>query len=854
MHMMKNKSILPIFLFIFYFTFINNIDAKVFQTSSVVYSDNQVRFTVLTDKVIRMEWNASGKFTDEASFVAVNRKLQVPEFTVKNNGAWISIITDKLVLKYKKRSGKFTDKNVIVISKKGTKSFEWKPGMKQIGNLKGTYRTLDGFEGDTYVHKEQKMTLEDGLLSTDGWTLIDDSKNFLFDNSDWPWVMPRTEKDVQDWYFMGYGHDYKSALKDFTLFAGKVPLPPRYAFGYWWSRYWSYNDKEIRSLVSNFHAYSIPLDVLVVDMDWHYTDSGFGGWTGWTWNKRLFPSPEKFLGYLKNNDLKITLNLHPASGIAPYENQYPEMAKWMGVDSTKHETIPYVGSDKKFMKGLMDKVLRPIEKDGVDFWWLDWQQWISDKKVDNLSNTWWINYVFFSDMERNREARPMLYHRWGGLGNHRYQIGFSGDAIISWKSLAFQPYFTSCASNVLYGYWSHDIGGHMFKQGQKTELDPELYTRWMHYGAFTPILRTHSTKNAALNKEIWNFKGDYFEALRNVVLFRYKIAPYIYSMARETFDKGISLCRPMYYYYPETKEAYDFKSEYMFGDNMLIVPIDKPMVNNQSTVNVWLPEGNDWFEWNTGTLLKGGQTMNRSFSLLEYPVYVKAGSIIPLYDKVKNLNMNNEEITVAVFPGEKGSFNMYEDNGNSKNYATEYATTALSSESKNQDLVVKIGIRKGHYSDMPANRQFKVKVYGSAVPESVTVNGQKSSYEYIGDEFALLINVTELSCATEKIINIHYPKIIPDINKGMVSQFKLFSKTITALKSRDAGLVLTPDMGYTDQTSISLTYYPERFNELINQFKKNYIRLPEMLKEQKLKEEDINWFLNSANWKINDIR
>ena len=121
--------------------------------------------------------------------------------------------------------------------------------------------------------------------------------------------------------------------------------------------------------MDNFHTYNIPLDVLVVDMDWLYTEPGFGGWTGWTWNHRLFPDPAKFLGYLKDNDLKITLNLHPADGVAPYEEKYPEMAQWMGIDTAKHEPIPWVVSDKHFMNGMLNKVLRPMEKQGVDFWW-----------------------------------------------------------------------------------------------------------------------------------------------------------------------------------------------------------------------------------------------------------------------------------------------------------------------------------------------------------------------------------------------------------------------------------------------------------------------------------------------------
>ena len=500
--------------------------------NTIAYCDGNVRFSILTDGVIRMEWSPSGTFTDAPSFVAIHRNLPIPEYTVQNKSAVVVISTARMKLKYKKGKGPFTKDNLTITSAKGMLPFEWTPGTTQKGNLKGTDRTLDGFEGNHNIYSHQDMKPEDGLLSTDGWTLIDDSKNFLFDDSEWPWVETRENKDGQDWYFMAYGHDYKAALKDYTAFAGKVPLPPRYAFGYWWSRYWSYSDKEMRQLVDNFHTYNIPLDVLVVDMDWHYTEPGFGGWTGWTWNRRLFPDPAKFLGYLKDNDLKITLNLHPADGVAPYEEKYPEMAQWMGIDTAKHEPIPWVVSDKHFMNGMLNKVLRPMEKQGVDFWWLDWQQWMYDKKVDSLSNTWWINYVFFSDMERNRDTRPMLYHRWGGLGNHRYQIGFSGDAVISWKSLEFQPYFTNCASNVLYGYWSHDIGGHMFKGGEKEILDPELFTRWMQYGALTPVMRTHSTKNAVLNKELWNFKGDYFEALRNSILFRYQLAPYIYTMAR----------------------------------------------------------------------------------------------------------------------------------------------------------------------------------------------------------------------------------------------------------------------------------------------------------------------------------
>lgn len=449
------------------------------EQQNIAYTDNNVRFTVISDGTLRLEYAPDGKFVDDKSFIAVDRLYPQVDYKLKTRGAWIEITTSKMKMRYKKDSGRFTNNNLIIEAVKGTFPFTWKPGMQQKGNLKGTYRTLDGMDGDTQTQtwvsdtkKGDKLKLEDGLLATDGWSLIDDSRGLLFDNDpDWDWAKERPANEGQDWYFMAYGHDYKQALKDYTLFAGKMPLPPRYAFGYWWSRYWLYSDKEFRNLIDNFHTYQIPLDVLVVDMDWHYTEKGKGGWTGWTWNRDLFPNPQGFLKYLKQNNVKVTLNLHPADGVAAYEEKYPEMAKDMGVDPATKQTIPWINSDKKFMKNMFKNILAPMEKDGVDFWWLDWQQGMFDSKMKNLSNTWWINYAFFSDMEQRRETRPMLYHRWGGLGNHRYQVGFSGDAVISWKSLDFQPYFNSTASNVLYGYWSHDLGGHIGSQ-----IDPEMYT------------------------------------------------------------------------------------------------------------------------------------------------------------------------------------------------------------------------------------------------------------------------------------------------------------------------------------------------------------------------------------------
>ena len=821
---------------------------------NVAYADNHVRFTVISDGAVRMEYAPDGQFVDTKSFVAVQRAYPAADYRVKR-GAWIEIATPKMVLRYRKNSGPFTASNLSVCSPKGAAvPFVWKPGMQQKGNLKGTYRTLDGYDGDTYVYDERrpKMPIEDGLLATDGWTLIDDSDNFLFDgDKEWEWVEKRPDDGAQDWYFLAYGHDYKAALRDFTLFAGKMPLPPRYAFGYWWSRYWAYSDKELRTLVKNFRAYDIPLDVLVIDMDWHYTDGDRGGWTGWSWNRTLFPDPAKFLRWLDGEGIRSTFNLHPADGVRCGEDSYADVARDMGIDPASKQTVPWVSSDKKFIRSIFLRILTPMERDGVDFWWLDWQQQPTDPAVEGLSNTWWLNYVFFSDMEKNRDVRPMLYHRWGGLGNHRYQIGFSGDASITWASLDFQPYFNSTASNVLYGYWSHDIGGHHMAD----RIDPELYIRWMQFGALSPVMRTHSAKSAGLKKEVWNFAPEHADILRSTIRQRYALAPYIYTMARKAYDEGISLCRPMYYEWPEASEAYAFRNQYLFGDDILVAPVTAPGKEGYATVKVWLPEGK-WYEWQTGTMLDGGRTVERTFALDEYPVYVRAGAILPMYgDTVKNLNANDEEILLTLFPGGSGEFSLYEDNGDDKRYAAEFARTHLKSVRNGNLLTVTVGKRTGAYCGMPAERKFSVKVLASAAPASVTVDGAKADWTYLGEEFALVVEIPRTDCAAEKVVCIRYEDAEVDFN-GVPAAARRMARAMEEFKYHAARkpweqswrYTYTDEFGPMGSIAEAVEYAPERIPQLIGEFRKAYDDLPGVLRRQGLSQEESEWFLNQITY------
>lgn len=821
------------------------------QNSNVAYQDNEVRFTVIADGVVRMEYAPQGKFVDERSQVAVIRSYPKSNYKVKT-GPTIQISTPRMVVKYKKGTGRFTDKNLVITSPKGVKPFRWVPGTKDSLNLKGTCRTLDGYDGDVYAYdgKQNKLNLEDGLLSRSGWTLIDDSRSYLFDNDpQWSWVKERPNRnEAQDLYFMAYGNDYKRALKDFTLFADKMPLPPRYAFGYWWSRYWGYSDTELRMLLDRMEGMDIPLDVLVIDMDWHYADNKRGGWTGYTWDTQLFPNPTKFLNYLRDErNLKVTLNLHPADGVRPFDTPYEAMARHMGVDAGEGKQIPFEASNKRFMTGLLDVVLRPMNDQGVSFWWLDWQQWRNDKRLADLSNTWWLNYAFFSHAEKFRQGRPMLYHRWGGLGNHRYQVGFSGDTYITWPSLKYQPLFNSTASNVLYGYWSHDIGGH---QGART-IEPELYVRWFQFGALSPILRTHSSKQSGLNKEPWVFDYKVGDILRQTVQSRYAMAPYIYTMARTAYDEGISLCRPLYYGQPTEEKSYEYKHEYMFGDKMLVAPIGEAMKDGQSKLKVWLPDGCQWYEVATGTMLKGNQETERTFMLDEYPLYVAGGSIIPYYtNKVKNLQSNDEPITVTVYPGgDDAQFVLYEDAGDSKDYATQYATTELSQHRNANILKVTVGARQGSYEGMPTTRKYSVKVLCSALPEKVTLNGKEIPYRYDAKELALIADLPITAAGVSKEVEIVYPQnqMANDnsLADGTVGQMRRAYCALADYKHKNCLLTRTNPLSAMETIVEAVNYDPSQLRQKVDSFRAALRTLPQLLHDNRLSPADSTQFLRT---------
>lgn len=693
-----------------------NISPKPDNSHFVV--DGNCRFTVLCDGLIRIEYDKDKTFEDRATQVVLNRNFDSVKFQVKKDEEKIIIITDRITLTYY-RGCEFAP-NTLFAHFYGERSafhFYWRYGLSKQWNLKGTTRTLDLVDGE--------IELEDGIMSLDGFTELDDSKSLII--NDEGWIEER--KECTDFYLFAYKDDYYTALKAFYTLTGNTPLLPKYALGNMWSRNWKYTQDEYISLMDKFKKENIPFSVAAVDMDWHIVDidKKYGaGWTGYTWNENLFSNYKKFLSDLHERNLAVTLNVHPADGIRPYEKMYHEMAEALNVPDC--ETVEFDIADKDFLEKYFEILHNRYDKDGVDFWWIDWQQG-ETSKYKNLDPMWMLNH--YHTLDKNAQGkRGIILSRYAGIGSHRYPIGFSGDTIISWKSLDFQPYFTANAANAGYTWWSHDIGGYI--GGVR---DDEMVTRWVQLGVFSPICRLHSTLDPLLSKEPWNYDELSERTMKLFLQLRHKLIPYLYTMNYRTHTDKKPLVAPLYYDYPsESYGAYDkkYRNEYLFGSEMIVMPITKKSdtTTRMGSAEMLIPDG-IWFDFFNGRKYCGKKSMEVYRSINEMPVLVKAGGIIPMADgDISNDISNPKKMRIRVFAGADNEFELYEDKGEGFDYINGSYVTTTYSICHSEKPEFEISEPMGDKTLIPAMRDYCIEFVGYTNCDDfiVTENGNAKAF------------------------------------------------------------------------------------------------------------------------------
>jgi alpha-glucosidase (family GH31 glycosyl hydrolase) len=665
------------------------------------------RFTVVTPQLVRMEYAADGKFVDAPSWFAVRREARFMGAKISHDAAGAAIDTGSLRLTYHDDGHPFSPDNLsATIAIAPDRSAIWHPGDANPGNLGGTIRTLDG--------KAVPVPLGEGVLSRDGWFLLDDSKSDLFVGD---WIQPRPSTGNLDWYLFGYGTDYRAALRSMTAVGGPVPLPRKYALGVWYSRYWPYSADEFKAIVQQYADHGFPLDTIVMDMDWHLnavppgTPKGVNTWTGYTWDRALIPDPPGLLKWFHDHGLHVTLNDHPAAGVQPHEEMYDSFMHATGHDPAGRTTVPFDAGSKPYLDAFYQFTHAPREHDGVDFWWLDWQQYPNTRSIPDLTNLAALNYYNFTRTSADGQ-RGQSFSRWAGWGDHRYPIEFSGDAYTGWSMLAFEVPFTATAGNVGAFFWSHDIGGH---QGGRNE---ESYTRWCQFGALTAALRSHSTRNATMDRRPWGYPAWAEDSMRVSFGLRSRLMPYLYtSMWRATRD-SVPFTRPMYIDHPTVEEAYHNGQEYQFGDDLLVAPIATPGVGPGRVASqaVWFPPGDDdWFDFFTGERFGPGEHAVATAGINEFPLYVRGGVPLPMQPyNPRPATAPLATLLVRCYPGRDGvtgSSEVYEDDGTTVGYEHgQSAITPLAYLRHGDTVTITIGPTRGTFPGRPDRRALVIEL------------------------------------------------------------------------------------------------------------------------------------------------
>ena len=646
---------------------------------NIIFQEGPLRISAVSPRIIRIEKRA---FTDLPTQTVWYRDHGIVPFHWETTGKTGHLTTDEVSFLIDIRKG-------TVISAKlsdGTVIRDFSKGI-----LPGTARTLDMANG--------AVKLEKGILSRSGGSMLDDSTSLILNGDD---ILPRPK--CSDIYYFAFGSDNFRLLKAFYQLTGPVPLIPKFALGNWWSRYKAYTQEEYIGLMQTFIDRKVPITVATIDMDWHWVDvkDRFGkvadpgkprtvqeimyntllpGWTGYSWNKELFPDRAELFRWLHAHGFRVPLNVHPSQGIRAFEDCYEAFCARMGKDPTLRERIPFDITDEKFREAYFEDAHRPLENEGVDFWWIDWQQGrITD--IPGLDPLWALNHYHSKDMEKQGK-RPLILSRYAGLGSHRYPLGFSGDSFCTWKSLAFQPYFTSTASNAGYSWWSHDIGGH-----QQGIQDDELYLRWLQFGVFSPVNRLHSSNSDFMGKEPWHRSYAVCQIAEEFLRLRHKLIPYLYSANYATHTEGIPLCMPMHYLYDDA-EAWRAKDQYLFGQQLLVCPITKPSDRklNLARADVWLPDGR-WTDIFTGRSYSGGGWVPMYRDLDSIPVLAKEGAIVPMYrDGRSNALSADQPLDIHVWRG-NGHFELYEDDCETMDYACgKFTVTRFDVHEEGKDLL-----------------------------------------------------------------------------------------------------------------------------------------------------------------------
>ena len=710
---------------------------KGFANPSCIFKGKTYRITVLSDFLVRLEYNPKGIFNDYPTIFALNRKFEsLPNFVVKQDDKFLNITNDNFVLEYIKEKPFFASKLVpdsnLRVTIKDTDKI-WYYNNPEVKNYKGTA----GSFGDS-----KDIKLDNGLYNVDGFATIDDSNRpvFVADGR----VM-KNPSDGIDLYLFAYKNNFSGALKSYYILTGYPSLIPRYALGIWWNKEENYNDEGLYDLLDNFKKHEIPLSTIMLG-DKYKKVSKKEIAPNFEFDNDKFKNISKTISDLHKDNVFLGINLKIGNGITPkdkYFSVFKELLK-----QAKDKTLPINVYDSNILTAFYKYIIANFESVGVDYFWLD------DKTDDNIMNFMLLHYTFMNYL-KSQTRRALVVSKNPRISTHRYSVLYSGETEVSWKTLKYLPSYNLTSANIGLSWWSHDIGG--FKGGIE---DAELYTRYVQFGVYSPIFRFAAKEGKYYKREPWKWDVKTEKIVRDYTRLRHKLIPYIYSEAYKYHKEGSPLIKPLYYKYPDIYFEPLYKNEYHFGSQLCVCPIteSKDTIMNRVVKKVYIPEGT-WYDFKTGYKYPGNKRYVTFYKDEDYPVFAKSGAIIPLA-VLDDANLNNinppKKLEIQVFPGESNSYNLYEDDGFTNLYKEGYyIITNIDYNYRQNNYTLIIRPIEGRTKVIPDTRDYIIRFKNTRSAENVKVNIGRLETTYITheDDKDFIIEVRDVPTNQQLTVN-----------------------------------------------------------------------------------------------------
>ena len=776
-----------------------------------VVQGQKYRFTVLTERLIRLEYSPSFIFNDLKTELVSFRNFEKPNFTKKEDEHFLEIETDYFKLSYNKESDFkgtfFNPSKNLRVEVKNTHNV-WYYGHPEARNYFGSNISA---EQEKYEEKINR-----GLFSLDGMVSFDDSDNYRINEMG---SIEEPIKGNKDIYLFVYNKDFGLVVGDYFKLTHLPALIPRYALGNWWSRDINYSDEDILNLVSKFEKYEIPISVFLLDKRWHITETEKlkNIESGFTFNKELIKDPKKIINDLHMKGIRVGLSVNIKDGVFPHEEHYEEFKKFVEYDGEGIISIDPL--NPKFLDAMFKFLLNPLEELGIDFFWNDYNT------LDKIHTLWILNYYMFNNLARNPAKRGMILSRNSLKAAHNFPVLYEGISKVSWKNFKSTPFFNLSSSNIGVCWWSHDVGG--YELGIE---DPELYIRSVELGVFSPILRFHVSGGKYYKREPWKWDSRTRDIVIKYLKLRHRLTSYLYTEAYKYHKTGAMIFQPLYYYKPEVYDDPLYRIEYFFGSELLVSPIidKKNKIMDRTIHRFFLPDG-VWYEFTTGKRYNGNKKYVSFYKVEDYPIFAKKGSIIPLSNKSNINNTSNPtDMEIHVFPGQNNTYRLYEDDGISSLYKEGFfLITEIDYNYLPNNYTLIIRSVEGKTGIVPDKRNYKIRFRNTKYSDDVVVYFDSTQIEisnkYVEDN-DFIVEINNVSTVGQLTINCKGKDIEIDavhvINED-VDEILSDLQIETTLKEKIAEILFNKDYSYRDKRMKIIKLKKQNLDKsFINLFKK----------------------------------